>query len=258
MKKNQMTFNCTFCNLNLDGFVYSKEKKDFILFEDKNEEKVSVIIEIEKFPNIYFLINDKKEKVNFQDDYLILYLNYVLLHYFAQKSKFYNKIYNEIKELKNKGINEITIFKLYNFEFLSKKINSQKEYFEILKKENKIYFFSSKFLEKYSKELPFLLNYMLFSNKLEETEKENEKLVKYYEKRYFIFENIFKDLIENKEDFFNFVVKYHEKEKYFCSSLNFSTLYIYSKLFGYSLENVKLEKRIDKIDHFLFNIFFED
>lgn len=50
----------------------------------------------------------------------------MFLYYFAPKNKFYTEIYNEIRELKNKGINEITIFKMYNFYFFSNPINSRK------------------------------------------------------------------------------------------------------------------------------------
>ena len=236
----------------LEGFCFSNEKQDFILLPKNNEENISIIIEIEKNPKIYFLAKDKKEILNFQNESLHLYLSHMFLYYFAQKNKFYTEIYNEIRELKNKGINEITIFKMYNFYFFSNPI-FQKEYFENLKKENKIDFFFSKYLEKYSEKLPFLLNYMIFSIKL--NEKENKELLQYYKNRFFISENIFKDLIQNKKDFFEFIVKYFEKENYFCTSEQFLDLYIYSKLFGYSLDKNKINK-IKKIEKFLINIFF--
>lgn len=65
---------------------------------------------------------------------------------------------------------------------------------------------------------------MIFSIKL--NEKENKELVRYYKNRFFLSENIFKDLIQNKKDFFELIVKYFEKENYFCTSEQFLDLYI--------------------------------
>lgn len=44
----------------LEGFCFSNEKQDFILLPKNNEENISIIVEIEKNPKIYFLAKDKK------------------------------------------------------------------------------------------------------------------------------------------------------------------------------------------------------